>query len=228
MRILIFGPNGSGKGTQSALLVNRFQVAHIESGAIFRDHAKRGTELGKEAKTYTDRGALVPDSITIPMILDRLNAADCAKGWILDGFPRNPSQAIALLDGLSKAGTPLDAVVEIQVDREIAKARLLGRRTCPAGHPNNLAIPGIQPVGEHEPYFCWKCGAELIGRSDDMDENAIDIRLNIYFDAENGTLAAVQRVHDWCKKSNTTYVTLDGSAKIDQVQAELCQGLGLT
>ena len=103
MRILIFGPNGSGKGTQSSRLLKHYGLAHVESGGIFRENIKGGTDLGKEAKAYIDRGELVPDSITIPMILDRLGRDDCNGGWILDGFPRNPDQAKALLDGLEKA-----------------------------------------------------------------------------------------------------------------------------
>lgn len=225
MRILIFGPNGSGKGTQSALLIERFRVAHVESGAIFRDHAKRGTPLGLEAKSYTDRGALVPDRITIPMILDRLAQDDARTGWILDGFPRNPSQAQALLAGLDAAGTPLDVVVEIVLAREIARARLLGRRSCPNGHANNLAIAAIHPKGSCEPFHCWKCGAEVIGRADDLDERAIDIRLDIYFDARQGTSAAIATSKAWALGRGVPWLELDGSADIASVQAALLTGL---
>ena len=93
MNILLFGPNGSGKGTQGAILQQQFNIQHIESGVIFRDNISKGTELGKRAKQYIDRGELVPDEITIPMILDRLKQPDCAQGWLLDGFPRNVNQA---------------------------------------------------------------------------------------------------------------------------------------
>ncbi len=93
MNILFFGPNGSGKGTQGAILKDKYNIAHIESGAIFRENIKGGTELGKKAKEYIDRGDLVPDEITIPMVLDRLKQEDCQKGWLLDGFPRNKVQA---------------------------------------------------------------------------------------------------------------------------------------
>jgi adenylate kinase len=225
MRILIFGPNGSGKGTQSALLVERYRVLHVESGAIFRDHAKRGTSLGLEAKNYTVRGALVPDNITIPMILERLAQDDAREGWILDGFPRNRSQAQALLAGLDSAGTPLDVVVEISLVREIARARLLGRRSCPNGHPNNLAIASIRPQGGSEPYHCWKCGAAVSGRADDLDERAIDIRLDIYFDAQLGTLAAIAVTKAWAGERGVPYLGLDGSADIASVQAALLAGL---
>ena len=94
MNILFFGPNGSGKGTQGAILKTKYNIPHIESGAIFRENIKGGTELGKQAKAYIDKGDLVPDDITIPMILDRLKEDDCKNGWLLDGFPRNKNQAI--------------------------------------------------------------------------------------------------------------------------------------
>ena len=130
MRILIFGPNGSGKGTQSARLLKRYDLAHVESGGIFRTNIKGGTELGKKAKSFIDKGELVPDSITIPMVLDRLAKDDCQKGWVLDGFPRTPDQARALIEGLERANTPMDAVIVIEVARETAKNRLMARRTC--------------------------------------------------------------------------------------------------
>ena len=105
MNILLFGPNGSGKGTQGAVLQKQFSVAHVESGVIFRENISKGTELGKKAKEYIDRGELVPDDITIPMILDRLKEPDCAKGWLLDGFPRNYNQAKQLDEALAKANS---------------------------------------------------------------------------------------------------------------------------
>jgi adenylate kinase len=174
MRILIFGPNGSGKGTQSARLIKNFGLAHVESGGIFRENIKGGTELGKEAKAYIDRGELVPDSITIPMIIDRLGRDDCAEGWILDGFPRNPDQATALIEAREKENTPLDAVIVIELARATAKSRLMGRRTCPNGHPNNTAIPAIAPIMVDGQLVCWKCGAVVTVRKDDVDEAAID------------------------------------------------------
>jgi adenylate kinase len=104
MNILIFGPNGSGKGTQGAIVKEKLGIPHIESGAIFRENIAKGTDLGKKAKEYIDRGELVPDEITIPMILNRLKQEDCKNGWLLDGFPRNPAQAKALWEALEKEG----------------------------------------------------------------------------------------------------------------------------
>src|SRR5512145_1552862 len=110
MNILIFGPNGSGKGTQGAVVQKKYSVTHIESGAIFREHISGGTELGKKAKAYIDRGDLVPDDLTIPMMIARLQKEDCKNGWLLDGFPRSKAQAISLADSLTKAGIALDYV----------------------------------------------------------------------------------------------------------------------
>ena len=127
MNILIFGPNGSGKGTQGALLMEKYGIAHIESGAIFRKHIGGGTELGMKAKAYIDKGELVPDDITIPMVLDILkNQGD--KGWLLDGFPRNMEQARKLDEALKAEGMKLDYVVEILLPRSTARDRIMGRR----------------------------------------------------------------------------------------------------
>ncbi|NOQ95778.1 MAG: AAA family ATPase, partial [Desulfobacterales bacterium] len=96
MNVLFFGPNGSGKGTQGAIIKEKYGVPHIETGVIFRENISKGTELGNKAKVYIDKGELVPDDVTIPMVLTRLKEADCASGWLLDGFPRNLNQAVRL------------------------------------------------------------------------------------------------------------------------------------
>jgi adenylate kinase len=226
MRILIFGPNGSGKGTQSALIVDKYKLAHVESGGIFRANIKGGTELGKQAKAYIDRGELVPDSLTIPMVLNRLKEEDCQNGFILDGFPRTPEQSHALISGLDQVSLSLNAVIVIETAKEVAKARLMGRRTCPNGHPNNLAIDAIKPKTEGDKHFCWKCGAELTCRDDDVNEEAIDKRLNIYFDTANGTLGSVKVVEDWAAhQSAVKFLRVDGEGTIDEVKAAVLGGL---
>lgn len=225
MRILIFGPNGSGKGTQSANLVKKYNLAHVESGGIFRENIGGGTALGKEAKAYIDRGDLVPDSITIPMILDRLSRPDCQKGWILDGFPRNPAQAEALIESLEAKNMPLDVVIVIDLDREVCKQRLMGRRTCPNGHPNNLAIDAIKPKGEGDQLVCWKCGAALTVRKDDVDEDAIDKRHDIYFNAEEGTLGSVAVMERWvAQREGAKMVMVNGEGTIDEVRENMFTG----
>ncbi len=224
MRILIFGPNGSGKGTQSAILTKRTRLTHIESGGIFRENAKNGTDLGKQAKQYTEQGKLVPDSITIPMITERLQRDDCQEGWILDGFPRNPSQAKALLKALVESRKPLDAVIVIKMQRELAKSRLLGRASCPNGHPNNSAIAAIAPVIREGVNYCAQCGEKVTIRKDDIDEHAINVRLNIYFDNENGTVAAINAIEDWVSTHpETRFIEIDGSQSIGEVSAEISQ-----
>ena len=130
MNILIFGPNGSGKGTQGSVVQKKFGLPHIETGVIFRENIGNGTDLGKKAKTYIDKGELVPDDITIPMILKRLKEDDCRDGWLLDGFPRNLAQAEALYDALQNENLDLDYVIEIILDRETSKRRIMGRRLC--------------------------------------------------------------------------------------------------
>ncbi|MBW1836916.1 MAG: adenylate kinase [Deltaproteobacteria bacterium] len=220
MNILFFGPNGSGKGTQGAILKEKYKTAHIESGAIFRENISKGTELGAKAKEYIDRGDLVPDEITIPMILDRLKQDDCKSGWLLDGFPRNKNQAIKLDESLKEAGMALDIVVEILLDREIAKNRIMGRRLCvnDNNHPNNIYIDAIKPDGDH----CRICGGELKTRSDDQDEVAINKRHDIYYDAEEGTLASSYYFKNIAaKEGSMKYVTIDGTPGVKEVSKEL-------
>ena len=225
MNILFFGPNGSGKGTQGAIVKEKFKIPHIETGVIFRDNISRGTDLGNEAKGYIDRGELVPDSITIPMILDRLKEKDCEGGWLLDGFPRNLTQAQELDKALKKEGICLDIVIEMVLDRQIAKNRIMGRRLCVKdnNHPNNIFIDAIKPEGES----CRVCGGELKTRSDDQDEDAIDKRHNIYYDSETGTMAAVLFFKDLSAKNNGNpkIVDLDGRPGVKEVSAELLSKL---
>jgi adenylate kinase len=225
MNLLFFGPNGSGKGTQGAILQKQFNVQHVESGAIFRDNISQGTDLGRKAKNYIDRGELVPDDITIPMILDRLQQPDCAKGWLLDGFPRNINQAKQLEDALTKAGLKLDYVIEIVLDRQTAKNRIMGRRLCvnDNNHPNNVFIEAIKPAQKAKGLVCRICGGELKTRADDQDEAAIDKRHAIYYDKKGGTLAAVHYFKDQAKKGGgrLRIIELDGRPGVQEVSEEL-------
>jgi adenylate kinase len=221
MNILFFGPNGSGKGTQGAIVKDKFKIPHIETGVIFRDNISRGTDLGKKAKGYIDRGELVPDSITIPMILDRLKEADCETGWLLDGFPRNLTQAQELDKALKQAGIKLDIVIEIVLDRETAKKRIMGRRLCvnDNNHPNNVYIAAIKPDGNK----CRVCGGDLKTRSDDQDGAAIDKRHHIYYDPKAGTMAAINYFKDLSKrdKGNPKIIELNGKPGVKEVSSQL-------
>ena len=231
MNILFFGPNGSGKGTQGAILQKQFNVQHVESGAIFRDNISKGTDLGRKAKNYIDRGELVPDDITIPMILDRLQQPDCAQGWLLDGFPRNINQARQLDVSLTKAGLKLDYVIEIVLDRQTAKNRIMGRRLCvnDNNHPNNVFIEAIKPAQKPKGLVCRVCGGELKTRADDQDEAAIDKRHAIYYDKQSGTLAAVNYFKEKAKKvgAGLRIIELDGRPGVKEVSDELSQKLGI-
>jgi adenylate kinase len=231
MNILFFGPNGSGKGTQGAILQKQFNVQHVESGVIFRDNISKGSELGKKAKQFIDRGELVPDDITIPMILDRLQQPDCAKGWLLDGFPRNLNQAKQLDAALTKAGLKLDYVIEIVLDRQTSKNRIMGRRLCvnDNNHPNNVFIEAIKPAIKGKGAVCRVCGGELKTRSDDQDGAAIDKRHAIYYDKANGTTAAIDYFKEKTKKtaSGLKIIELDGRPGVKEVSKELFQKLGI-
>lgn len=225
MNILIFGPNGSGKGTQGAIVQEKYNIAHIESGAIFRKNIGGGTELGKKAKEYIDRGDLVPDDITIPMILDRLKEDDCKNGWLLDGFPRNKVQAETLSKALHDENIKLDYVIEIILDRAIAKIRITGRRLCENdnNHPNHIAFDAIKPVEKDGKLVCRICGGALSTRPDDQDDEAIDKRHDIYYDENSGTMAAVNFFKG--HSDDTKVISIDGSPSIGAVTDEIMAAL---
>lgn len=222
MNILIFGPNGSGKGTQGSLVKQKYDLDHIESGAIFRKHIGGGTELGKKAKAYIDRGELVPDDITIPMVLDVLKNSS-KNGWLLDGFPRSIVQAEKLWDALQKDNVKLDYVIEILLPRQVAKDRIMGRRLCEndPNHPNNIFIDAIKPKGDK----CRVCGGALKARSDDQDEEAIGKRHDIYYDTKTGTLAAAYFFKNKCAKGGCKYIELNGEGSIDSIKQTLISQL---
>jgi len=215
VNILAFGPNGSGKGTQGAIVKEKYGVDHIESGAIFREHIKGGTELGMKAKAFIDKGDLVPDEITIPMVLETL-AKSKEKGWLLDGFPRSKAQAEALDKSLKEANMSLDYVLEIQLDRQIAAERIMGRRLCANdnNHPNHIAFEAIKPVEKDGKLVCRVCGGELSARPDDQDTDAINKRHDIYYDDNTGTMAAVNYFKN---DGGAKLISVDGSLSIKEV-----------
>ena len=158
------------------------------------------------------------------MILDRLKRDDCKKGWLLDGFPRNKNQSVKLDESLKKAGIALDIVIELLLDREIAKNRIMGRRLCENNnnHPNNIFIDAIKPDGDK----CRVCGGALTKRDDDQDEEAINKRHNIYYDTNEGTLAASYYFKDLAEKDGSVkYIILDGAPSVQDVTAELVSKL---
>jgi adenylate kinase len=225
MNILIFGPNGSGKGTQGSIVQKKFNVAHIESGVIFRDNIKKGTELGKKAKEFIDKGDLVPDGITSPILIYRMKERDCKNGWLLDGFPRNPEQGKALKEALDKEGIKLDYVIEIVLDRETSKNRIMGRRLCANdnNHPNNIFIDAIKPAEKGGEMVCRVCGGTLSARADDQDATAIGKRHDIYYDKNKGTLASVEFFKAESKKHNGSpaIIEVDGKPSVKEVGDKL-------
>jgi adenylate kinase len=166
MNIIMLGAPGAGKGTQAALLSEKLKLAHVATGDLFRQAVAKRTELGKQAKVYMEQGKLVPNEITVKMVLDRLNAPDIKAGVILDGFPRNVDQAKALDEALQKQRKTIDRVVYIKVEEEELLSRLAGRwvcRKCEAPY-HEVASPPKRKG------FCDKCGGELYQRPDDNTE----------------------------------------------------------
>jgi len=175
MRLILVGPPGAGKGTQAVALAAHYKIPHISTGDIFRANLKNGTELGKQAQSYMDRGELVPDSVTNEMVKDRLGNSDVANGFLLDGFPRNTNQAEVLDAILLEKKMPLDAALELVIDNLEIIRRLSGRRTCrncSATFHKDFEKPKVDGV-------CDKCNGKLYQREDDKEE-VIARRLEIY------------------------------------------------
>ncbi|MCG8403537.1 MAG: adenylate kinase [Firmicutes bacterium] len=175
MKLLIMGPPGAGKGTQAEVLVKELGLTHISTGDMFRAAIKEGTEMGKKAKEYMDKGALVPDEVVVGMVKERLSKPDCADSFLLDGFPRTLDQAKALDATLKEMGIQLNGVINIAVPREKLMARLTGRRVC-KGCGASYHVIFNQPQVEGR---CNGCAGELYQRSDDNEE-AVGNRLDVY------------------------------------------------
>ena len=176
MKLIILGAPGSGKGTTATVLREKYSLAHISTGDIFRANIKNGTPLGVEAKSYIDKGALVPDSVTIRMVEDRLSQDDTKNGYILDGFPRTLAQAEALDEFLAKNGSSIDAVLSIVVDDEIIKDRVSSRRVCEkCGASFNVRFKPTKVEG-----VCDECGGKVVQRADDNAET-VAARLETYY-----------------------------------------------
>ncbi|MCQ2504057.1 MAG: adenylate kinase [Saccharofermentans sp.] len=177
MNLIILGAPGSGKGTSATVLREKYSLAHISTGDIFRSNIKNGTPLGVEAKSYIDKGALVPDSLTVSMVEDRLSQDDCKAGYILDGFPRTLAQAEALDAMLAKNNDKIDAVLSIVVDDEIIKDRVSGRRVCEkCGASFNVKFKPTKAEG-----VCDLCGGKVVQRADDNEETVAN-RLKTYYE----------------------------------------------
>jgi adenylate kinase len=204
MRLLIMGRPGAGKGTQAFNIKNYYNIPHISTGDMFRDAIKNGTDLGKLAKSYMDKGALVPDEVTIGIVRERLQAEDVKNGFLLDGFPRNVSQAEALDNILSENNVKLDAVLDVNVEPQILINRIVGRRIC----KNCGATFHVEFNKPKKDGICDNCGSPLVQRADDTVETA-GSRLKVYDDSTAPVLAYYQK-QDLLK-------TVNGDQAVDKV-----------
>lgn len=208
MNIVLLGAPGAGKGTQAAKLVEEFATPHISTGDILRTAVKNQTELGKKAKGYMDAGDLVPDSLIIDLMDERLREPDCEKGFILDGFPRTTAQAVALDDMLVRLERPLDAALLVDVDPEVIIKRLTERRCCKeCGY-----------IGTAADATCPKCGGEMYQRDDD-NETTVRNRLDVYAKSTSPLI-------DYYKGKGLLK-SVDGDRPVDTVYVDVKALLGL-
>lgn len=177
MKIVMLGAPGAGKGTQAKMIAEKYTIPHISTGDIFRANIKEGTPLGLEAKSYMDQGKLVPDELTVKILLDRVAKDDCKNGYVLDGFPRTIPQANVLKEALEKQNDKIDYAINVDVPDENIVRRMSGRRACVTCG----ATYHIEHVPPKTEGICDKCGSELILRDDDKPETVLN-RLKIYHD----------------------------------------------
>ena len=175
MKIVMLGAPGAGKGTQAKMIAERYGIPHVSTGDIFRANIKNGTDLGREAKAYMDKGELVPDELTVRILLDRVAQDDCKNGYVLDGFPRTIPQAETLKKELDRLGESIDFAIDVDVPDENIVKRMGGRRACVTCG----ATYHIEHVPPKKEGICDVCGGELILRDDDKPET-VQNRLNVY------------------------------------------------
>lgn len=205
MRIVLVGPPGAGKGTQAAFLAKNLKIPHISTGDLFRANISQGTELGKQAKAFMDAGNLVPDEVTIGMAHDRMTQPDAENGFLLDGFPRNVSQAEALDESLKTDGQKLDAVLDLEVPEDEVVKRIAGRRICRNDSSHVFHVTYSKPKTEG---ICDVCGGELYQRGDDQEET-VRKRLDVYH-------RETEPIIDHYKAQGLV-VTISALGKVDEV-----------
>lgn len=212
MRLVLLGPPGVGKGTQASAIVEKYNIPHISTGDIFRSNIKEGTELGKEAKSYMDKGLLVPDELVVSIVKDRLTKEDCSEGFLLDGFPRTLAQADALDKELSKMGIKLNKVVNIDAEKDVLIERAIGRRickSCGATYHVKFNPPKIQGI-------CDIDGGELMQRDDDIEET-VATRIGVYNDQTQPLIDYYQR--------KGIILNIDGTRPIKDIFGEIVESL---
>ncbi len=208
MKIIMLGAPGAGKGTQAQMIAEKYNIPHISTGDIFRANIKNGTELGKKAKGYMDAGQLVPDELTVELLLDRVAQDDCKEGYVLDGFPRTIPQADVLDSELTKLGDAVDFAINVDVPDENIVRRMSGRRAC-LKCGATYHIEHIPPKAEG---ICDKCGSELVQREDDKPET-VQNRLNVYHEQ-------TQPLIDYYEKK-AILKTVDGTKDMKEVFADI-------
>ena len=213
-KLLIMGPPGAGKGTQAANIVSKYGVCHISTGDMFRSAIKNGTEMGKLAQSFMEKGELVPDSVTVGIVKERLSQSDCSeKGFLLDGFPRNLDQAHSLDVILNELGYALDGVIDVSVENQILINRIIGRRICKkCGATFHVEFNKPQVEG-----VCDVCGGELYTRKDDTLETA-ENRLSVYS-------SQTQPLLDFYSERGLL-VSINGDQAVDKVFEDIVEKLG--
>ena len=213
LRTILLGPPGAGKGTQAVKIVEKYGIPHISTGDIFRENIKNGTELGKKAQAYMDRGELVPDDLVIEIATDRLAKDDCKNGFLLDGFPRTIPQAECLTEALNKLGSKIDYAIDVDVPDDNIVKRMGGRRACVkcgATYHVEFAAPKTEGV-------CDTCGDKLVLRDDDKPET-VQKRLNVYHEQ-------TQPLIDYYTRQGVLK-TVDGTRDLNEVFQEIVDILG--
>ena len=213
MKIIMLGAPGAGKGTQAKMIAEKYGLPHISTGDIFRANIKNGTELGKEAKEYMDKGLLVPDELTVRLLLDRVAKDDCKNGYVLDGFPRTIPQAEVLDEELCKLGEKVDYAVNVDVPDENIVNRMSGRRAC-LSCGATYHVVSIPPKKEG---ICDVCGSELVLRDDDKPET-VQKRLKVYHEQ-------TQPLIDFYEKKGVLR-SVDGTLPMEEVFTAITEILG--
>ena len=213
MRLILLGAPGAGKGTQAAMIAQTYKIPHISTGDIFRSNIKNGTELGRKAKDYIDKGLLVPDQLTIDIVKDRLAQDDCLQGFILDGFPRTIPQADYLESALDSMNLKIDAALNIHVPDEEIIRRMSGRRVCPNCGASYHTI--YKPVGVEG--VCDACKASIIQRDDDREETVIN-RLKTYH-------SQTEPLIDYYRRKDRL-LQVEGQDKVEDTSKEVLKVLG--
>lgn len=213
MKIIMLGAPGAGKGTQAKKIAEKYQIPHISTGDIFRANIKNGTELGVKAKSYMDQGQLVPDDVTIAMLLDRISEADCKNGYVLDGFPRTIPQAESLEQALAARGEHMDYAMDVDVPDEAIVSRMAGRRACLACG----ATYHTQFMPPKKDGVCDVCGDTLVLRDDDKPET-VQKRLTVYHQQ-------TQPLIEYYKKAGIL-ATVDGTKDLNEVFCDIVAVLG--